>query len=316
MKIHLAHSLLKPQVKQLWHDCFGDGDPYISWYFDNIYKDENTIVATENDRILGAAQMRLHEIVLHGKKHKCGYVCGVSTQPYARGKKIGSLILEKVADVSKDRGCEFNVLVPIIDRFYEKNGFVRCFDRTEYVLNIHDITNIADGNYFRHATNTDAQKLYEIYTEFVSGFDCYMLRSCDYFKQLIEQYNHCGGGCVIFKSGGYILFYPENEELRIEEAVALNRQAAEDILAYISVAGKDCKTVVLRCGEKDVFSLILNTLYAKCIKTHNINIQPFFMSETEILAKSGKIDTNLAKLMGIADVSTYAYSKNFVNILL
>ena len=316
MKLSLADSTLKSQVKQLWHDCFGDTDPYLSWYFDNIYKDENTVVALENGQVLGAAQIRLCEIFMHGKTHRCGYVCGVSTRPEARGKKIGSLIMDKIASVSKDRGCEFNVLVPIIDCFYEKNGFIRCFDRTEYFFDIKDISAFTQKNPCDGAVKCDAQKLRDIYLEFASGYDCYMLRGCDYFSQLIDQYNACGGGCMIFKSGGYIMFYPENGTLRIEEAIALNDRAAKDILAYISTAFENCKKVILRCGEKDVFSLILNTLYAKCIKTHNVNIQPFFMSETEILAESGKIDTQLAKLLSLTDVNTYDYSKNFVNILL
>ena len=316
MNISLAGGNLKPQIKQLWHDCFGDTDPYLSWYFDNIYKDENTVVAEENGVLLGAAQIRPHRIFLHGETYNCGYVCGVCTQPQARGRKIGSLIMSEIAKVSQKRGNEFNVLVPIIDEFYEKNGFVRCFDRTEYFFDIKDIQRFSLENSHKTATKDDAKRLIDIYNTFASGYDCYMLRSEEYFSQLVDQYIACGGGCVIFASGGYILFYPEKGIMRIEEAIALNMQASKDILAFIATQGEKCEKAVLRCGENDFFSLILNTLYVQCKRTHNVNIQPFFMTETEVLLKCGRLNSHFAKLAGIAAGDTHKHTSGFVNILL
>ncbi len=316
MKISLADSTFKPQVKQLWHDCFGDDDPYLSWYFDNIYKDENTVVAHENGRLLGATQLRPHKIVIGGKIYNCSYVCGVSTQPDVRGRKIGSAIMEKTAEIAKSRGGEFNVLVPIIDGFYEKNGYARCFERTEYFFDINKTLRYLEHGKSKFADCTDEKRLLEIYEEFCLGYDCYMLRDNNYFRQLTDQYNACGGGCVMFESGGYMLFYAEKGELRIEEAIALNKNAAEDILAKIPVIGKNCEKVILRCGEKDVFSVILNTLDVKCHKTHNVSVQPFYMTENELLVKCGKIDMRLAKLLNLNTDGVNNYSKSFVNILL
>ena len=313
MQISLADSSLKPQIKQLWHDCFGDTDPYLSWYFDNIYKDKNTVAAAENGNLLGAAQLRDHKIVMHGKTHQCAYVCGVCTHPESRGKKIGSLIMSEIANVSRQRGNEFNVLVPIIDGFYEKNGFVRCFDRTEYFFDIADIVHFKSKDQYKVAAKEDAKLLVDNYMRFASGYDCYMLRTEEYFCQLIDQYNACGGGCVLFENGGYIMFYPEKGTLRIEEAVALNLQAAEDILAFVAEY-KNCEKAILRCGENDLFSLILNTLYVKCVRTHNINIQPFEESETDILLNCGRLNAHFAQLMGLN--GGYRNTSAFVNILL
>ena len=313
MQISLAENSLKPQIKQLWHNCFGDTDPYLSWYFDNIYKNENTVVAAENGTLLGAAQLRDHKIVMRGKTHRCAYVCGVCTQPEARGKKIGSQIMSKIADVSKQRGNEFNVLVPVIDGFYEKNGFVRCFDRTEYFFDIADISHFDTKVTYKTAAKEDSKRLGDIYMRFASGYDCYMLRSEEYFCRLIDQYNACGGGCVLFENSGYILFYPEKGTLRIEEAVALNLQSAENILAF-AASYANCEKAVLRCGENDLFSMILNTLYVKCVRTHNINIQPFEESETDVLLKCGRLNAHFANLLN--KKGGYKNTSSFVNILL
>ena len=104
MKITTVKMKHKQQVKNLWNYCFYDADPYLSWYYDNVFAPENTVAAIEDDKILSALQLLDFDVAIRGEIYPCTYIAGVSTLPEFRGKGLATMVMNHAEEIAKSRG--------------------------------------------------------------------------------------------------------------------------------------------------------------------------------------------------------------------
>ncbi|MBR6523067.1 MAG: GNAT family N-acetyltransferase [Clostridia bacterium] len=268
MKISTVKMKHKQQVKDLWNYCFYDADPYLSWFFDNVFKPENTVAAIENDKILSAMQLLDFDVVIRGKTYPCTYIAGVSTQPEFRGKGLATKVMEYAEETIKSRGREFALLTPSVDNFYEKFGFTSCYERLEYSYCPTDFKPDKSGCTSQKAGLSDASDMAEVYDGFSGFFDGYVKRSQKDFADIIEQYSLESGGAYIFydendKPVSYIVYDLSDRTIFADEIAYTCSQGLDAALEFIFLHSSQADRCVIFAPSH---SLLNSTLYSRQIE--------------------------------------------------
>lgn len=272
MKISTVKMKHKQQVKDLWNYCFYDTDPYLSWYYDNIFKPENTVAALENDRVLSVMQILDFDIVIRGKTYACGYIAGVSTIPEFRGKGLATKVMEATEQLARSRGKEFVMLTPSIDNFYEKFGFTSCYERLEFSYMPSDFKPQRSYCTSKKATKEDAELLADIYNEYMKDYDGYVVRTIKDFADIIEQYSLEAGGVYVFydkndKPVSYIVYDLSDRTIFADEIAYTNQNGLDGALEFIYLHGSQADRVVIFAP---LHSLLNETLYTRQIEIKRI----------------------------------------------
>ena len=118
--VHTATNEQKEQVKSLWDYCFQDGAAFTDWFFNNVYKSDNTLVICEESRVVSALQIFYHDLSFCGEKIKAGYIAGVSTYPKFRKRGYASALMETAFSVIYKNGADVAMLIPVNFNFYRK----------------------------------------------------------------------------------------------------------------------------------------------------------------------------------------------------
>ena len=155
--IRFADDTMLSQLKNIWHECFGDDEKYIDMYFGGRFKKGRCLVYTEND--IPCAMLIIYDTKIKsgGEDMPVSYIYGVATHPDYQGKGISTKLLEYAKDlISKEGG--FSVLAPAtkeLIEFYEKRGYYKSFfvKQAEWDVSENDInaefSDVSAGEYKR-----------------------------------------------------------------------------------------------------------------------------------------------------------------------
>jgi predicted acetyltransferase len=128
--IQYSEDRYKPELKALWKQCFPqDDDEYITFYFDEIYKNDESLIYLENEKPIAFLQMVPYR--------NGGYLSGVMTHPEKRNRGISSQIIRKSFDEMGKKGYDYTFLIPQEEglvRFYEKFGYVPAYPKHQSIL--------------------------------------------------------------------------------------------------------------------------------------------------------------------------------------
>jgi predicted acetyltransferase len=127
MIIH-SNETYKPHLMQMWKQCFPNDESFSQFYFDKIYRNEETWVVSENDMPVSSLQIIPHEIKMGRQIYKAGYLFGVMTHPDFRNKGYISHLLNFSFEMMKKEGYDYAFLIPQEESlfgFYERFGFSR-----------------------------------------------------------------------------------------------------------------------------------------------------------------------------------------------
>jgi predicted acetyltransferase len=117
----------KDSLKEMWKLCFPlDTDQFIDFYFDKVYKNEETLVFIENDKPIASLQMIPYQLKIGTTVSLAGYISGAMTHPAFRKKGYMSQLLPIAFDAMKEKGYDYTFLIPQEEwlfGFYEKFGY-------------------------------------------------------------------------------------------------------------------------------------------------------------------------------------------------
>lgn len=125
MKIDYSSAEQIPALKELWKLAFGDGDDFLTPFFDIAYAPDCCRCIAEEGTVAAALYWFS---CTHGNQ-KLAYIYAVATHPDFRGRGLCAALMEDTARLLKQRGYDGILLYPASDalsRMYEKMGYHRC----------------------------------------------------------------------------------------------------------------------------------------------------------------------------------------------
>ena len=116
----------KERLKGLYNISFVGDEEFAEWYFDHLWKAEQTLVIKEDGAIVSALQMLPLCFGKENTKIEGCYVFAVCTDPISRGRGLAGALIEKSTEICKDKGLEFCALIarePTLLEYYARFGF-------------------------------------------------------------------------------------------------------------------------------------------------------------------------------------------------
>ena len=120
----------KEALMRMWKRCFPqDSERFVSFYFDNIYVNEEMLVFEENDLPVASLQIIPYRIDTGSNFFLGGYISGAMTHPDYRKKGYMDKLLHTSFDEMVKKNCDYAFLIPQEKRLiemYAKYGFRLC----------------------------------------------------------------------------------------------------------------------------------------------------------------------------------------------
>jgi predicted acetyltransferase len=239
------------RIKSMWSCCFDDNASFVDWYFESIYRPENTLCVWEKDTMVSSLQILPRQIFIRGAFQPVGYVVGVMTLPQYRGRGYAGHLLQAAAELMDQRGIFLSVLVSDVDpRFYRKFGWELTHSLTEMTIEAESaaaVAAMADLQFRLKPAQTDAipllQSYYERYCS--NGRHGYFSRDSGNWRNIFADLELDSGQAYLImnedgaSSCGYVLLLPQMQlkmhmppkPLKIKECVyfdALDRDDGSD----------------------------------------------------------------------------------------
>lgn len=126
MEIRFATKEMIPQIKEIWHRCFGDEEDYMEFYFTHRFTEENMLVCMEDKKPVAMTTFLKAYLVTGEGEIPVHYAYAVATLPEYRDRGYAKMLLEK----GKQHFQTPIVLEPASESliyYYEKLGFRMAF---------------------------------------------------------------------------------------------------------------------------------------------------------------------------------------------
>ena len=190
----------KQQIINLWKTSFGDTDDFIRLWFDRVYKDEQTIVIEENGKVVSALQILPYEMTYCGTTIPIGYICGVGTIPFERGKGLMSQLMHQAIKEMQNSDFALAVLIPAtpgLFDLYRRFEFANAFDYSiEVVQSDNSINNRDSGIQIVSHEKLPPETIFSYYHVKQCERDCSVIHSAYQFETICRD--RILGGCEIW----------------------------------------------------------------------------------------------------------------------
>lgn len=123
-----------PALRRLWGQCFGEEEPWTSWYFSHHYKAEHTWVGIKEGTVAAQAHLLPHRLYLRGAWRDAAYFVGVCVDEALRGSGYGRDIMSTALAELRRSGVNISILQPRWPEFYRPLGWDFCYSRRFYHL--------------------------------------------------------------------------------------------------------------------------------------------------------------------------------------
>lgn len=216
-----------PALRRLWGQCFGEEEPWTSWYFSHHYKAEHTWVGIKDGTVAAQAHLLPHRLYLRGAWRDAVYFVGVCVDEALRGSGYGRDIMSTALAELRRSGVNISILQPRWPEFYRPLGWDFCYSRRFYHLPLavaevlqetppaFGLTWIADADEFG--------ELSALYADFVKPRHGYVDRRPDDWRRMLADHRGDGGrvGLLLNRTQpvGYVLYKMADELLRVREMV-------------------------------------------------------------------------------------------------
>ncbi len=112
MTIRYAKASDLPQIRNVWNICFPEDISFGGWFFENVWKADNTLLCFEGDTLAAMLQMLPTELVNGENKCKATYIYGAATTPEFRRRGLMAALLEASFSEDRKNGRPLSVLIP------------------------------------------------------------------------------------------------------------------------------------------------------------------------------------------------------------
>ena len=193
-EIRLALEKDKQQVEDLWKYCFSDSEEFVEYYFSERYSANNTLCLFVDDKLEAALQLNPYNLVIGDIITEVRYIVGVSVWPEARGRGYMTDLIRSALNMQYQNGEEFSILMPIDTRLYAKYGYVNCFHRHEFLVDLARIETRPSNYQVKRVDVRQAESiehvmhnLSHVYYNVISENHSYISRNSRYWKNRITE---------------------------------------------------------------------------------------------------------------------------------
>lgn len=275
MKIRFARECDQNNIMEIWNYCFNDGPKFTDYYFNNKYKNYNTIVVEEEANIVSSLQLNQYKIKLNDKEYDTSYVVGVSTLPETRGRGYMRHIMDFTLNELYKKEQLISILMPIDYRLYRKYGYEHCYDQIEYEINIEDLSGFKSFGSLIKANLNHINQIINIERSFLKNLNGRVIRDENYYKNLFKEVESEGGHIYIHKNeeiDGYIIYFINGDNIFVRELYYKNINALKGMLRFIYNHNTQCKKVNITSPLDDKIRFILSNP-----RTVTMKLKPFMM---------------------------------------
>lgn len=209
-------------IRALWDECFPeDSDAWRDWYFDHVYKPENTFALFENSVPVSMAQINEYNMVLNHKPIKAYTLAGVSTSKAFRRRGYADQLVKESLKEMYRRNTAYSFLYPFNYNFYLPYGY-----RTAYsVTAVESEPGPSAGMHYQISDVRSMDDLAMLYEEYAAPLNGYVVRSSDYFKTKLLEYSADHYDIETVMEGGhpiaYIIGRHEQDHYKLDEFVCI-----------------------------------------------------------------------------------------------
>ncbi|OIJ14129.1 hypothetical protein BKP35_07985 [Anaerobacillus arseniciselenatis] len=235
----------------------------------------NTIVATENEKIISKVTILPFETTIQGKTFSMGGVSGVVTWPEYRRNGLVKTLLKRSLEEMKDNGQTISFLFPFSISFYRKYGWEIFADKKRVTLTKAQIPRFETqkGSIERVAPNFEL--LNSMYQRFALEFNGMLLRDKKWWEDRI--FANLKGQIAVYydeqnEAQGYIEYDVKERKMKISELVYLTTAAWKQLWNFISNHDSMADTVEYTTFSKDPALFFINEPLV------DQNIEPYFMA--------------------------------------
>ena len=251
MKITKVKKTDKAEIKKLWADAFSEQEPFLSWYFDNFWKSENSL-CTKNDtgELMGALTLIPYDVVFNARKYSASYIAGVSVYEKFRNRGIAKNLMRAALSEQRKRGELLSLLIPFNYDFYRKMGYEVCYMRTVKKLDKckdeerKNIVPLSIENY---------TEMNDLYNEFCINKNGYILRSVHSWEYILNRISELKTYAIGYKENekllSYCVYTKEKEKMVIHEIVG-ESSGVEKLKSHILSLDNNVFSVMPDIGDE------------------------------------------------------------------
>ena len=214
-------------VRRLWSQCFGEEEPWTSWYFSRHYRADQIWVGVEDGNILAQAHLLPYRLMLRGAWREAVYFVGVCVEEELRGTGIGRDLMASALAELKRTGVGVSILQPRWPVFYRKLGWDYCYSRQKYRMALTKARQLLNellppaGNWT--PDEQAIEPLAALYETFARPRHGYAWRGRQDWDNLLADHRSEGGRVGIFSLDGipvgYVMYKIQDRILRVREMV-------------------------------------------------------------------------------------------------
>lgn len=179
--IKFANEQTRLLVRDMWKECFGDTDEFLDILFQYKYKDGNTLLYFDGDKVVASLQMLSYTITFYGQRIPFAYLAGLCTLPEYRNKGYMPLLIHEAHRIMADRNIPLAILIPAEDwlyHYYERFGYEQVFETgTEPIYPIQKILE----------TYPDLHEAYQAYDAIYKDKDFCVQKDFDDFMSIVKE---------------------------------------------------------------------------------------------------------------------------------
>ena len=230
IKISYADNSHIAELKEIWHECFGDSFDYINFFFENRFKSIKTVIALCDGKAIGAAYLMPVKAFEYGvlKNGWYGYAIGILKSFRKNG--IYKMMHEKIMKDITEKN-EFYILCPANEKlceFYSSLGF-----KDFSYLNTVEIERCKTDNKIFEKEIT-AKKYFELRNKYFKS-DGLIFWNEESIEYAIKENEFCGGFTsefILNEKNFIVMARPFEDTIRIIESTVPS-ECLSDVTSYL-----------------------------------------------------------------------------------
>lgn len=148
--ITLAKDGMRPDIERIWRLCFPEDSPEaVRYFFEHRYNPNACIVYVDNLSGRPVAMVHVLDIYITDDNEikPAQYLYAAATRPDFQGRGIMTKLLAAAQRYAESKNKVYSVILPAshsLMKFYEKNGFYRCFKHRSMTFSRSDFETLSE----------------------------------------------------------------------------------------------------------------------------------------------------------------------------